>query len=140
MKAISLLQPWAELVVIGAKHFETRSWQTKHSGRILIHASKGNSKTHELGKELVMTPHFNKYIGLREYYMLSFGAIIGECEIDYITGTDHAKTKISEEELAFGDYSSGRYAWKLIKPVKYKKPIPFKGSLSLWEFPDDLLK
>ena len=39
MKAISLLQPWATLVSIGAKRVETRSWRTDYRGPIAIHAS-----------------------------------------------------------------------------------------------------
>lgn len=40
MKAISLAQPWAHLVVQGIKDIENRSWCTKHRGPILIHASR----------------------------------------------------------------------------------------------------
>ena len=41
MKALSLTQPWASLVVIGAKCYETRSWATNYRGPLAIHASKG---------------------------------------------------------------------------------------------------
>ena len=39
-RAISLIQPWATLIVAGLKRYETRSWSTPYRGRILIHASK----------------------------------------------------------------------------------------------------
>lgn len=39
--ALSLRQPWAWLVVHGGKTIENRSWNTKHRGVFLIHASKG---------------------------------------------------------------------------------------------------
>ena len=38
MKALSLRQPWATLVAIGAKQIETRSWSTAYRGTIAIHA------------------------------------------------------------------------------------------------------
>jgi activating signal cointegrator 1 len=41
MKAITLTQPWATLVAIGAKCIETRSWATAYRGRLAIHAAKG---------------------------------------------------------------------------------------------------
>ena len=41
MKAISLTQPWATLVAIGAKQIETRSWGTPYRGELAIHAAKG---------------------------------------------------------------------------------------------------
>lgn len=40
MKALSLTQPWASLVAIGAKRIETRSWSTSYRGLVAIHASK----------------------------------------------------------------------------------------------------
>ena len=40
MKALSLTQPWATLVVIGAKRIETRFWHTSYVGPLLIHAAK----------------------------------------------------------------------------------------------------
>jgi len=44
MKAISLWQPWATLISIGAKRIETRSWETLYRGSIVIHAAKRWSK------------------------------------------------------------------------------------------------
>lgn len=40
MKAITLWQPWASLIAIGAKKYETRSWKTNYRGPIAIHAAK----------------------------------------------------------------------------------------------------
>ena len=40
MKAISIRQPWAWLVVHGYKDVDNRTWATKHRGPILIHAGK----------------------------------------------------------------------------------------------------
>lgn len=40
MKALSLTQPWATLVAIGAKRLETRSWSTTYRGPLAIHAAK----------------------------------------------------------------------------------------------------
>lgn len=38
--ALSLTQPWASLVVLGEKQWETRSWPTKYRGELYIHAAK----------------------------------------------------------------------------------------------------
>ena len=40
MKAISLWQPWATAIAVGAKRIETRHWPTKHRGPLMIHAAK----------------------------------------------------------------------------------------------------
>ena len=40
MKALTIKQPWASLIMQGIKKYEFRSWQTKYRGDILIHSSK----------------------------------------------------------------------------------------------------
>jgi len=40
MKALSIRQPWAQLILEG-KDVENRSWATSYRGPILIHAAKG---------------------------------------------------------------------------------------------------
>ncbi len=40
MKAISIRQPWAWLILTQGKDIENRNWPTKFRGRIAIHASK----------------------------------------------------------------------------------------------------
>ncbi len=40
MKALSIRQPWAWLIVNGYKDVENRSWYTAHRGPFLIHAGK----------------------------------------------------------------------------------------------------
>ncbi len=40
MKAISLKEPWASLVLEGKKTIETRVWKTNYRGKLLLCASK----------------------------------------------------------------------------------------------------
>lgn len=40
MKALSILQPWAWLIVNGHKDIENRCWRTTYRGRFLVHAGK----------------------------------------------------------------------------------------------------
>ena len=144
MKAISLLQPYASLIVIGAKKFETRSWQTSYRGPLLIHASvkqPANYQAFNYKKD----PFFSKFI--EDVYELPYGAIIGQVDlvsvihtVDIVHATLFEMSKeMTDQERAFGDYTPGRFAWELSNPVQFEKPIPYKGSLSIWEFPDDLL-
>jgi len=39
-KALSIMQPWAALIVHGLKDIENRSWSTRFRGPVLIHAGK----------------------------------------------------------------------------------------------------
>jgi hypothetical protein len=133
MKALSLLQPWASLVVLGAKKIETRSWTTRHRGDLLIHASKGRS-----GALLCQEPPFTKYIS--DFNTLPFGAIIGKVYLQEVVPigslafSDAYINALALEERAFGDYTPGRYAWLLCEPVIFDAPIFTGGALNLWEF------
>ncbi|KVZ27004.1 hypothetical protein WL14_00740 [Burkholderia cepacia] len=44
MKALSIRQPWAHLIVSGYKDIENRTWRTSYRGPLLIHASKGMTR------------------------------------------------------------------------------------------------
>src|SRR4051812_47163896 len=104
MKAISLLQPWAYLCVIGAKQFETRSWGTKYRGPLLIHASV-NSR---MAKELYQETPFNNFI--KNWTDLPYGAVVGKVYLANVYYTQVLVNSLSEQEKAFGDYEYGRYA------------------------------
>lgn len=137
MKVLSLLQPWATLVVIGAKKIETRSWATQHRGELLIHASMGKS-----GALLAAEPPFTKYIS--NFNELPFGAIIGQVWLEEVIQMERlflSGARINQltlEEKAFGDYSPKRYAWMLHNPIQFNSPIPAKGSLNLWEYDGEI--
>lgn len=45
MKALSIRQPWAWLIVHGGKDIENRTWSTRYRGPVLIHAAKGMTNT-----------------------------------------------------------------------------------------------
>ena len=147
MKALSLTQPWASLVAIGAKRIETRSWSTSYRGRVAIHASKGFPRD---AKELMWQEPF---LGcLREAGIVRFNiflGIAGEGEANMPVGAviataaisdvwrinrpgDAERWGLSKQEIAFGDYSVGRYAWFLRDIEPLAEPIPAKGSLGLW--------
>jgi hypothetical protein len=159
MKTLSLYQPWATLVVIGAKKFETRSWATNYRGPLLIHASKKFTREDQ---RLCYAAPFSKYVG---GHFLDRGAILGRVElVDCITTEEWLKQntqpagpikrlvlvdttkgeelflkQTSAEEYHFGDFSYGRFAWKLENPIEFDEPIAAKGSLGLWEFPESAL-
>jgi len=41
MKALSIRQPWAWLIVMGYKDVENRTWPTRFRGEFLVHTGKG---------------------------------------------------------------------------------------------------
>jgi hypothetical protein len=138
-KVLSLLQPWASLVVMGAKKIETRSWTTAYRGPLLIHASVSKK-----GKIIAGEPPFIKYI--HEFNKLPFGSIIGQVELEDIVPienlfySDTMMNTLTLEEKAFGDYTKGRFAWLLSEPAAFDEPIAIKGALRLWKYSGGLDK
>lgn len=133
MKTISLLQPWASLVILGAKTIETRSWQTAYRGQLLIHASKGKK-----GRILCSRSLISQHIA--DFTALPFSAIIGSVNLDNIMPVETlhlsaaAMAERTLEEKAFGDDTKGRYAWIFSNPVPMEVPIPASGTLGLWDY------
>ena len=124
MKALTIKEPWATLIIEGYKAYEFRSWKTKYRGKILIHAGMSLEKENA-----------NKFKDYNLEY--SKGAIIGEAEItDCIFVTKEINEELKKiNPLVYGN--SGhveKYAWKLENVKKYDKPIPVKGQLGLWNY------
>ena len=86
-----------------------------------------------------MTQPFYKYInGIRGYYALPYGAIIGEAMLESTQSTESIRQSLNgTDEIHFGDYSTGRMAWKMVKPVQYRIVTPARGQLSVWEFTEE---
>lgn len=146
MKTLSLTQPWATLVVLGKKRFETRSWATKYRGPLLIHASKKFTRADwlECYKEPFATALKDAAVwkgAVQPYDFLPTGAIVGSVELCAVFHTEDPglNISISGREGAFGNFGAGRFAWQLSDPVKFAEPISAKGSLGIWEFPESAL-
>ena len=86
MKALSINQPWAQLIIAGIKPVENRSWPTPVRGEILIHASKKfDSKGffwllnnwHKHG----LPPAVDDLLRTRDDIGWSRGAVIGTAEL-----------------------------------------------------------
>lgn len=153
MKALTLYNPWAMLAALKEKKNETRSWYTKYRGLLAIHVGATNFT--EFGKT---TPFWNALSrhGLH-YATLPSKAIIAVCTLadclyiacDGLCQYDpKGKTKIGEivmplpigNELAFGDYRPGRFAWILSDVRQLATPIPAKGKQGLWNVPPEIQK
>lgn len=140
MKALTLTQPWATLVAIGAKQVETRSWSTAYRGLIAIHAAKGYPK---LARALCATEPFKSALmraplmGLSSDPADNLGVVLCICELWACKPTEIVAHVLSDTERAFGDYAPGRYAWGLRKARVLDTPERCRGALGLWEWPTD---
>jgi hypothetical protein len=118
MKALSIIMPWPLHIMKGGKDVENRSWETKHRGRILIHVSK------RIPFMLLHRMELSQYTAEElDESCKWFGCIIGSVEIvDCVRGYD---SKWAEKDM---------WHWVLKDPTMLKEPIPYRGSLGLWEY------
>lgn len=73
---------------------------------------------------------------------LQTGAIIGsailtDCKLIDQEYHDFIK-ELCPEEFLYGDFTVGRYAWRLEKPQLFKNPIPASGKQGLWNFGENV--
>ncbi len=123
MKALTIRQPHVEAILRGLKTFETRSWRTNVRGRILVHA--GAASDRQRIKLLIETNHPHSDLTRQ----LPLGAIVGAVDIvDCIRTED-----VPPAEQEWGDFTPGRWAWKLGNVRRFPVPAPCKGALSFWE-------
>lgn len=159
LKALSLLQPWATLVVTGQKRIETRSKGTDYRGPLAIHASGqfpawARNLSHEEPYfapclQAHRSPGLKMVNQVRYVEGLPLGAIVGLVEmVDCVPMGEHPEAGLLDileslpacdvqqafrRELAFGDYRPGRYMYLLSKPRYLPLPILARGALGLWE-------
>lgn len=145
---ISLLQPFASLVVMGAKKIETRSWNTEFRGELYIHAGLGKGYGPEKlsCRELCYKEPFKDFInGGLAYDKLPFGKIIGKVNMlgtfamndcMFVSGVTKGETtwSFTNEELAFGNFICDWHGWLLSNPVQFAYPIQAKGKQGFWNY------
>lgn len=133
MKAITIKQPWASLIVSGLKDIENRTWKTNFRGRVLIHA--GMKADNHWSASVPVCDKVDKFLreiskGGTDWSNYHFGAIIGSVEI--VDCVQNHPSLWAEK---------GVWNWVLANPVMFAKPITgVKGKLSFWEYDGELPK
>lgn len=134
IKALSIKQPWAELIIDGIKDVENRSWRTNYRGKVYIHASAKQPKyfANVLSGEQLFT--FHTYVDKPAYSCYASVLLLGEPwrssailgEVEIIDCVQNYPSVWAEPDC---------WNWILANPVKYDEPIlNVKGKLSFWEF------
>jgi hypothetical protein len=120
MKALSLKQPWAELVVSGKKTIELRNWNTGFRGEFLVHASK------------VPDQKAMEHLGFKD---LPTGCIVGKATLVDVKLYKDKKEFEADYNKHFatpGWYDETAKGFILANAVRVK-PKPCKGMLNFFE-------
>lgn len=140
MKALSIKQPWATLILLGRKDIENRNWSIGRSPRhgayrsqvanftiptpirICVHAGKKYDSDcleflWERGINIMESLLLEPYLKQRG----CLGAIVGEVDIvDCVTESE-------------SPWFIGKYGFVLANPVMYSEPIPYAGRLGFFD-------
>lgn len=130
MKALTLIQPWATLIMLGEKKIETRSWNTKYRGQIAIHAGK------KVDKKVFCDPFYKDILKKHNISLenIQTSCIIATCDILDVQSTESLIGIISDKEKKLGNFSPNRFGWILTNINPIVPTLPAKGMLGLWEY------
>lgn len=136
MKAITLHQPWASLLVLGEKRLETRSWATRHRGLLAVHAA-ARIPPHALA--LMQSNAIFRRVARRrdlDPERLPLGAVLGVVRLlDCRPADAPALAPLRDaQERAFGDFAPGRHAWLVEVAEVFDPPRPARGYPGLWDW------
>lgn len=160
MKALTIWQPWASLIIAGAKPYEFRSWRAPRSligQRIVIHAAARKIDGHELtmlfnilclrhtcdriaeaAAETCLLPEkaipvLNRALEGRLPLSAGIGtAIIGEPRL----GTDIAELEfgVARANDSYRD-EHANWGWPMLEIEPWEAPIPMRGAQGFWNWP-----
>lgn len=136
MRTISLWEPWATAIAIGAKKIETRRWYTPYRGPLAIHAAKTKEHAEEI-YDPRLWPLFQA-AGIERATQLPFGCVVATCKLVSCFRTEDliASGHVVEgsTEYLLGGYDDGRFGWVLEDVHPLITPVPAKGAQGFWNW------
>lgn len=134
MKALTIFQPYANLIADGVKWVENRTQYTPYRGPLAIHAGKGL-----------------RYLSRCQFQEYPMGVVVAKCNLIGCLFLDRA-TEFERRGLLPGmahemnwglqklreflahEHTEGPYCWILAGVEKLGEPIPAVGKQGLWNF------
>jgi len=149
---LSCSPPYGTLIELLQKRIETRGWQTKYRGPLLIHqtAAPGPRGTTEAALwDLCLSEPFRSALPKESPARLPRGKIIAlvdlvDCvQIAYEWPRNQLVSQrsrhiLTDQERAFGDYEPGRYGWIFDNVRPLPAPIAARGMPGLWRWEGEL--
>jgi hypothetical protein len=129
MKALSVKQPWAELIAIGRKQIEVRSWPTKYRGPLVIVASSRPADGIDWdGIDL-------------NARQLAYGSTVALVDLfDCRRAHPRRGRQWSPDEYrACVELDGDDWCW-VLRNVRRLEARPVKGRLQIYEIPDHLVQ
>lgn len=126
MKALTICQPYAELIVRGEKRIENRSYPISHRGQFLIHAGKSRAWLDTWEAQLPDR--------------MDFGFIIGIADLVAVVRAETIReNKVMMNDPRYRDHASGPWCWLLARVQRFVNPVPYRGAQGLFNVPDEIV-
>jgi hypothetical protein len=136
MKALTIRQPWATLIVMGIKNIENRSWKTNYRGELLIHAGKAKDPyAMQAGERLC-----RKY-GLPFPEELPLGCYVGLVTLSGLVNMENRQVQSDITDLDMNNlrgYIYEDFGFVLTNP-RSMPTIPANGRLGLFNPEEEIL-
>lgn len=137
MKALTLHQPYASLIAIGYKQYETRSRRTHYRGKLLITSAKKDTK-----QQREVWERISNHIGIEtSWEALPKGKAILVCDLAGCWQMEPKSiNKQREIELLVGNWIPGYWAYRLENAKAIADPFPVQGKQGFFNVNDSLLR
>lgn len=123
MKALTIAQPYAELIVRGEKPIENRTWDTRYRGPLFIHAGQS--------REWLSPGDEQRYPGM------PFGALVAVVQLVACLRLD-AEWPPQYAHLKAHEHAHGPWCWVLQDVVPIVPPYRMRGFQGLWYVPPEI--
>lgn len=120
IKALTICQPYAELIARGDKPIENRTWATPYRGPLAIHA----------GKSREWMTHMDDAL----YPGMAFGAVIAVADLVACLHLNGQAWPGAYRHLRDHEHANGPWCWILDNVRRLPSPIYARGAQGLWEW------
>lgn len=133
MKAVTIWQPWAWLIVEGIKRVENRSWSLPGSyrGPLVIHAGKSRAGLHWT-EDLTIRDLVPNLPARKD---LPRGMIVGVVEVVRCLPVADYLRKYPDDPFACGPI-----CWEFRNAMALSDPIPYIGARRIFDIPDRITR
>lgn len=154
MKALTIWQPWASLIIIGAKPYEFRSWMAPRSivgQRIVIHAATRPMQQGEVIDliERLSDPDMAWSTALKPELALPLlrsltaadslplaaglgTALVGPSRDGGVIATEFGGEFVNDSDRD----THANWGWPMRDIDRWANPVPMRGAQGLWNWPE----
>ena len=158
MKALTVWQPWASLIIVGAKPYEFRPKSYQHytggpaiGDRIVIHAGARPIKPAEVEDLLLRLNDEDNTTGLitdiarpllerlrraYRYQGLELGAGLGTVALGRPRNAGVIfRRPVADSDRRAEDNDAFNWAWPIADVARFDAPVPMRGMQGFWNWP-----